>query len=121
MSRTIRPIVRAWLSAALVAVASPAWAEVCRPSIQVKEMSFSPIVEMQRTWSAAIEVDAAACAAGSGTFEIRFVRLKENAVDLPFTERFTWRPGRTEVSLDVWADEAILSYSIGDIAPCPCR
>lgn len=115
------PIARTWLAAVLLGVASPAFAEVCRPSMQVKEMNFSPMVEMQRTWSAALEVDAAACATGSGSFEIRFVRLKENGIDLPFTERFTWRPGRTQVSLDLWADESILSYSIGDIAPCPCR
>jgi hypothetical protein len=113
---------RAWLAAlVLLCAGSPALAEVCRPSLQVKETNFSPMIELQRTWSAALDVDASACASRTGAFEIRFVRLKENGVDLPFTERFTWQPGRTEVSLDLWADEAILSHAIGDIAPCPCQ
>jgi hypothetical protein len=43
------------------------------------------------------------------------------APDLPFTEQFTWSAGQIEVSVNFWADEAVLAYSIGAVAPCPCR
>lgn len=124
LTRSVRFARRQRLSLAvlvLLGAAQPALAETCRPSLQVKEVDFSPAVKLQRTWSAALAVDAAACATREGTFEIAFMRLKENAIDLPFTERFTWQAGRTEISLDVWADEAVQSYAIGEIASCPCK
>ena len=65
-----------------------------------------------------LAVDASHCVTTSGRFDITFVRMKENAPDLPFTETFTWRPGRIEVSLDFWWDEAVLDQWIGDITAC---
>jgi hypothetical protein len=53
-------------------------------------------------------------------FEIKFVRLKEMGPDLLFTERFTWRPGLVEVALDLWWDEAVQDYWIGDVRACRC-
>jgi hypothetical protein len=55
------------------------------------------------------------------SFRHQLIRLKEMAPDLPFTEQFTWSPGQIEVSVNFWADEAVLAYSIGAVAPCPCR
>jgi hypothetical protein len=92
----------------------------CKPVLTVKEVRFSEVRRLQRTWTARLDVDASRCATRSGRFDIDFIRLKETAPDLPFTEHFTWRPGEIEVSVNFWADEAVLEYSIGDIAPCPC-
>lgn len=106
---------------AILGVAAPALAETCRPTLSVQQTGFTPMQTMQRTWTAAVTADAAACATSAGQFKIRVVRLKENGVDLAFDEAFTWRAGRTDVSLDFWADEAVASYEVGEIAPCPCR
>jgi hypothetical protein len=76
---------------------------------------------LQRVWTARVDVDASRCATSSGRFDINFIRLKETAPDLPFTEQFTWRPGEIEVSVNFWTDEAVLEYLIGTIAACPCR
>jgi hypothetical protein len=93
----------------------------CRPTLAFKGVQFSEVRSMHREWTARLQVDASRCATHSGRFEINFVRLKEAAPDLPFTEQFIWKPGTTEVSLFFWADEAVLSYSIGAVGPCVCR
>ena len=93
----------------------------CKPVLTVKEVRFSEVRQLQRIWTALLDVDASRCATSSGRFDINFVRLKEMAPDLPFTEQFTWRPGAIEVSVDFWADEAVLTYSVGAIARCTCR
>ena len=95
--------------------------ELCRPSLAFKEVRFSEVRDMHRTWSAALAVDASRCAATSGRFELVLTREKENAPDLQFAERFTWKPGRVEVSVDFWRDEAVLDYSVGYVEPCGCR
>ena len=99
---------------------------LCRPILTVKAVGFSEISPGQRRWSARFAVDASRCAADSGRFAIDFVRLKETAPDLRFTQQFTWRqftwrPGQVDASTDFAADESVLSYSISDVAPCPCR
>jgi hypothetical protein len=120
----VRPSHLYALLAGLIAVcgATQAVAEsACKPVFTVKEIRFSPMRQLQRIWTARLDVDASRCATSSGRFDINFIRLKETAPDLPFTEHFTWGPGEIEVSVDFWADEAVLAYSIGAIAPCPCR
>jgi hypothetical protein len=92
----------------------------CKPRLSVKEVRFSDASNLQRKWTAVLDVDASRCAAESGRFDIRFVRLKELAPDLEFIEQFTWRSGRVEVSIDFWIDEAVHEYAIGYVAPCPC-
>ena len=92
----------------------------CKPVLTFKEVRFSEIRAQQRTWTALLAVDASRCATTFGRFSINFTRLKETAPDLPFTEQFAWSPGQVEVSLSFWADEAVLDYSIGAIAPCAC-
>jgi len=54
-------------------------------------------------------------------FEIDFIRGKEFGPDVQMTEKFRWTAGRFEVSVEFWADEAVLDYRIGFIAPCVCR
>jgi len=94
---------------------------VCRPILALKDAQLSEVRSMHREWTARLDVDASRCTNHSGRFEINFVRLKETAPDLPFSEQFIWRPGTTQVSLFFWADEAVLAYSIGAVAPCVCR
>ena len=96
-------------------------APLCTPDLAITGAHLSEVQASQRIWTARIAVDASPCAATSGRFFIRFVRLKETAPDLPFAEAFTWRPGAVEVSLDFAADEAVQDYSIGYVRPCACR
>ena len=95
--------------------------QMCKPGLSVTDVRFSDAMNQHRKWSAALNVDASRCAVVSGGFEINFVRIKEMAPDLPFTERFTWTAGKAEVGLDFWWDEAVLEYSIGTVEPCTCR
>jgi hypothetical protein len=92
----------------------------CKPVLAFKEVRFSEPQNYLRKWTGVLNVDATSCATDSGLFEIKFVRFKEMGPDLLFTRRFTWRPGRLEVALDVWWDEAIQDYWIGEIPPCRC-
>ena len=92
----------------------------CKPSLVVQKVALSEVERMHRTWTAHILVDAARCAIASGPFSVAFIRLKENAPDLQFTQPFTWAPGAVEVSTEVAGDEAVLRYFIS-VAECPCR
>jgi hypothetical protein len=93
---------------------------LCKPTLAFKEVRFSEIRAQQRIWTALLSVDASRCATTFGRFSINFIGLKETRPDLLFTEQFMWNPGQVEVSLNFWADEAVLDYSIGTIAPCAC-
>jgi hypothetical protein len=95
--------------------------ELCRPALSFKEVRFSPVQHLQRTWTAALTVDASSCATSAGRFDLVITRQKENAPDVEFIERFTWKPGPVEVSLDFWGDEAVGDYAIGYVEPCLCR
>ena len=108
------------VSAVVLAVA-PAAAQLCKPTLALQEGRLTEVRNQQRTWTGVVAVDASRCATTSGRFEIRFTRGKETAPDLQFTEQFTWRAGQVEVTTDFWADEAVLDYSLGAIAPCECR
>jgi hypothetical protein len=98
----------------------------CQPRLSFKTVQLSPLRNMERKWSAVLDVDASRCAATSGRFDIYFLREKENAPELDFTEPFTWHTdemgtGQIEVSIDFWMDEAVLDYAIGRVVPCACR
>src|SRR4051812_3251855 len=58
----------------------------CKPIIAVKAVHVSNVQEMQRVWSAVLEVNASHCATSAGFFEIDFIREKENAPEMQFTE-----------------------------------
>lgn len=98
-------------------------APVCKPQFAVAEVHFSEThpETMQRRWTAHLSVNASRCASASGRFEILFTRQKENALETDFVEQFTWKPGTVEVSVEFWADEAVESYRLGNVAACPCR
>jgi hypothetical protein len=93
----------------------------CEPVLAFRQVRFSETRLSQRVWTASLDVDASRCATSSVRFNINFIRSKEVGPDLAFTEQFTWSPGQAEVSIDFWADEAVLDFSIGYIAPCPCH
>jgi hypothetical protein len=92
----------------------------CKPVLTFKEVRFSEAQNQLRKWTGVLAVDASRCVATSGTFEIKFVRIKEMGPDLLFSERYKWSPGLTRVSLDFWWDEAVLDYWIADVPPCGC-
>jgi hypothetical protein len=106
--------------------ATPSHGEpICKPQLAVTNIRISELRNLERTWTAAVHVDASRCAVSSGRFDIRFVREKENAPKLEFVEPFTWRTGeagtgKIEASIDFWIDEAVPDYRI-DAAACGCR
>ena len=114
------------LGAAAQALAAP----VCKPQFVLTDVHFSEThpETMQRRWTAHRSVDASRCASASGRFEILFTRQKENALETDFAEQFTWqaeqftwKAGTVAVSVEFWADEAVESYRLGNVAACPCR
>jgi hypothetical protein len=120
MHRSFLPILLAGSAIGLTATHAAAQ-QVCWPALSVSEARLSEIRNQHRTWTAAVAVDASRCTAASGRFEISFDRLKETAPDLKFVERFTWAPGKVEVSVDFSADEAVRDYFINYVEPCICR
>ncbi len=110
------------LSAALLicGVMPAAGGPLCKPALAVSAITFSNIHQRRRTWTAHIAVDASHCATTSGAFTIDFVRLKEDAPDVRFTEHFAWAPGEIQATTIFAADEAVFDYSI-EPAACPCR
>jgi hypothetical protein len=95
----------------------------CKPILSVKNVrevrtSTSP---QPWTWNATIHANPIFCATRSGAFEIDFVRIKEYAPDLQFTAKFQWVSDQFDVAIELAADEAILDYRVGFIAPCVCR
>jgi hypothetical protein len=110
-------------SIGLIGAAHAAGQPVCKPVIAVKDVRFSAMQPptMERRWTAVVSVDASHCATTAGRFELGFSRLKENGPEVDFREPFTWHAPVTKVSVDFWADEAVESYWLSDVAPCPCR
>ena len=102
--------------------ASPAvGGQICKPQLSFKEVRFSEIRNMRRTWTADLTVDAASCAATTGRFFLRFLRAKEDAPDLEFAEQLSWQAGQMQVSIEFWQDEAVQDYWLGYVDSCACR
>ena len=96
----------------------------CRPLLSitnVREIRASLMAPAPWSWRASVVVDARFCATRYGNFEIDFIRIKEYAPDMQFTERFRWNSTQLDVPIDLVADEAIIGYRIGFVAPCVCR
>jgi len=89
-SHALTPL-RGWLAASVVVfTATPnAAQQMCKPALAVTEASISEAQNRQRTWTGVLTVDASPCSSASGEFEVEFTRLKENAPDLRFVQRFT--------------------------------
>lgn len=117
----------AGLLAGLAALSGPTDARaesVCKPALAISDVRLSAMQPptLQRKWTALVTVDASRCAENSrGTFEIGFSRLKENAPEVDFHERFRWQAPSVKVEFDFWADEAVERYWLDSIAPCSCR
>jgi len=113
---------RLMLVGLLLAAATPSMArQTCSPALASTSSAYSATINQQHRWTGIFAVDASQCATRSGTFELRFVREKELGPDLAFAERFIWNPGQTEVHLDLWWDEWVVAYRLGEITSCPCR
>lgn len=106
-----------------LAAASSQSAITCKPVLSlrnVREIRTSSTPQPW-TWKATVVADRTHCATGSGAFEIDFIRIKEYAPDMQFTEKFRWTPGQFDVSIELAADESVLDYRLGFISPCVCR
>jgi hypothetical protein len=96
----------------------------CKPFLSIdpaREARAASPPTVPWTWNATIIADAGYCASRSGSFEVDFVRIKENSADLQFTHKFRWSESHFDVSIELMPDEAILEFRIGFIAPCVCR
>ena len=99
-------------------------AVTCKPILSIRNVRELRTAERPLEpwiWKATIAADASHCATRSGTFEIDFIRIKEYSLDVQFTEKYRWSAGQIDVSMELVADESILDYRIGFIAPCVCR
>ena len=105
---------------ALFSVTQAVAETMCRPTLTFEQARFSETRGQQRLWNAVLAVDASNCATTAGRFYVNFVRLKEMAPDLLFSEEFAWRPERIQISMEFWLDEAVQDYWLGYVAMCPC-
>jgi hypothetical protein len=110
-------------SMGLMSSTQAAGQEICRPALAFKEAHYShmQLPKLERTWTAVASVDASRCLTFSGSFEIVFVIEGENAPDYEVRDAFAWTPGAVKLSKEFWADEAVASYRVDNIATCPCR
>jgi len=120
-----RPALASLLALLFACATGPASASaiVCKPLLSfknVREIRSATAPVAPWIWRVSIVANANYCATRTGQFEIDFIRIKENSADLQFTEKLRWRAGQFDVSIDLAADEAILDYRIGFIAPCVC-
>ncbi len=120
-----RPFILLATSIALLNTSPSLARPICKPHVAVKDVRISELRNLERTWTAAVSVDAARCTDFSGRFDIHFVREKENAPEIEFSETFTWHAGelgigQIDASIDVWVDEVVHDYRVY-AAPCTCR
>lgn len=107
----------------LIGVTQALGQQLCRPALAIKDVQFSQMQAptWERKWTAVVSVDASRCAVNStGSFEIIFSRLKENGLEIEFSEKFTWSPPTVTVAVDFWADEAAERYWISNVSACVC-
>jgi len=107
----------------LTAASQAIGGQVCKPALSITDVQFSEwqLPTLQRKWTATVAVDASRCAANTaGYFEIGFLRLIENGVDIEFTEEFAWLSPKVNVSVDFWANEAVGRAWINKVSACPC-
>jgi curli biogenesis system outer membrane secretion channel CsgG len=108
---------------ALASAAQVSAQPLCTPALTIARTHLSEIRKpaSERTWTAAVAVDASRCASpASGTFDLVVSRLKENAPEARFRERFVWRAPAVAVELAFSADEAVERSWIEAVTPCPC-
>jgi hypothetical protein len=106
----------------LLALAQATPVVSCKPILTTRATSdtrASPIEPY--LWKASMVADSRHCATRTGAFEVDFIRIKEYAPDLQFTEKYRWTTGEFEIVLDLSGDEAVLDHRVGFVAPCVCR
>jgi len=96
--------------------------QVCKPILTVTNARLSEMrpPTLERRWTAIVSADARRCATTAGYFEMGLERAKETGLELEFREQFIWSVPSAMVSVDFWADEAVGTYWIDSIQPCPC-
>jgi hypothetical protein len=107
----------------LIGVTQALGQQLCRPALAITDVQFSQMQAptWERKWTAVVSVDASRCAVNStGSFEIIFSRLKENGLEIEFSEKFTWSSPAVTVAVDFWADEAVERYWISNVSACVC-
>ena len=106
------------LSGVAPAVAGP----VCKPTLTVTNARLSEMrpPTLERRWTAIVSVDARRCATTAGYFDLGVERQKETGLELEFREQFIWSVPQVLGSVDFWADEAVGTYWIDSVQPCPC-
>jgi hypothetical protein len=107
----------------LIGVTQALGQQLCRPALAIKDVQFSQMQAptWERKWTAVVSVDASRCATNAtGSFEIIFSRLKENGLEIEFSEKFTWSSPAVTVAVDFWADEAVERYWISNVSACVC-
>jgi hypothetical protein len=107
----------------LLATSSSLSQVACKPFLSIKSVKEDRAYTsmLQWKWNAILRADNTHCATRSGSFELDFVRIKDNSPDLQFTQKFRWSQGEFAISMELTSDEAILDSRIGFIAPCVCR
>ena len=108
---------------ALISLTQALGQQFCRPALAIKDVQFSQMQAptWERKWTAIVSVDASRCAVdATGSFEIVFSRLKENGIEIEFSEKFTWSSPAVTVAVDFWADEAVERYWISNVSACVC-
>jgi hypothetical protein len=107
----------------LAAITQAVAGAACKPALAFTEARFSKMrpPTMERTWTATLSVVSSTCTTTSGPFEIMLTRQKENGPEIDFVERFSWKPGRVDVTVVFTADEAVEGYRVSSVAECPCR
>ena len=96
--------------------------QVCKPALTVTNARLSEMQPptLERRWTATVSADVRRCATTAGYFEIGLERQKETGLEVEFREQFIWSLPQVLVSVDFWADEAVGTYWIDSIQPCPC-
>lgn len=106
----------------LTGVAHAGSPPVCKPVLAIKDVQFPAmqLPAMERKWTATVTADASRCATTAGYFEVGFLREKEYSLGLEFREQFIWSVPSVKIGLDFWFDEAVESYWVDSVQPCPC-
>jgi hypothetical protein len=95
--------------------AASAWSQVaCKPFLSLKSVEERALSTqtVPWKWSATIVANIRHCATRSGYFEIDFVRVKENAPDLQFTERFRWHDEEFRISMELIQMRLFLNFGL---------
>jgi len=109
-------------SIGLSGIAPAVAGRVCKPTLTVTNAKLSEMQPpmLERRWTAVVSADTRRCATTTGHFEMAFSREKENGLKFEFHEQLIWSAPSVMVGVGFWADEAVETYRIESVQPCPC-